>query len=364
MSRPTTTLPRPQPAPWRDEFLAHLKKTPEFALATIGSGPTPEREPGERGTGQQHRAPEPCVRFCVCRGMFGAPPPPFPPPSTASEHSTLERPPAAAAPSAADEAATSTADATAAAAADDRGAAGSAAKRSPWFKTDCPVFTTDVRMRKGSQVSENPRVEGAWWIASAAVQWRVRGAAHVISPTPRRDGEGGESGDGGHAAAEDGGQATPSFFTGRPGRLLGGDARGRVAARMYDVADDEVAQGRIWSWEGEVAAWFAAQSPRIRGTCPPSAVAVWLTTSEKGSFKSPPPGRPVSEGFPPGLAVGLELGERDLDADAVARENFRVVVICPHEVERTDLSDPRSARRTLWRFEEREGTWSQEVLWP
>jgi pyridoxamine 5'-phosphate oxidase len=83
-----------------------------------------------------------------------------------------------------------------------------------------------------------------------------------------------------------------------------------------------------------------------------------------GSFKSPPPGRPVGEGCPPGLAVGLELGERDINRDPVARRHFRVVVICPCEVERTDLSDPISARRMLWRFEEREGTWSREVLWP
>lgn len=50
--------------------------------------------------------------------------------------------------------------------------------------------------------------------------------------------------------------------------------------------------------------------------------------------------------------------------DEVARLNFRVVVICPTEVERTDLSDPKTARRTLYTFNEDNGTWSQTTLWP
>jgi len=86
-----------------------------------------------------------------------------------------------------------------------------------------------------------------------------------------------------------------------------------------------------------------------------------LTIAIPGSFKSPPPGRPVDEGCPPGLEVGLELDDVH---DPVARRNFRVVVICPLEVERTDLSDPKTARRTLYAFDEREGTWSETVLWP
>lgn len=72
----------------------------------------------------------------------------------------------------------------------------------------------------------------------------------------------------------------------------------------------------------------------------------------------------MSEGCPQGLAVGIELAQQDLMRDDVARENFRVVAICPVEVERTDLSDPREARRTLWVFDERSGTWSETVLWP
>jgi pyridoxamine 5'-phosphate oxidase len=255
MSSSTTTLPRPQPAPWRDEFLAHLKKTPEFAFATIASAPSSEREQGEHGTRRQHGAPSPRVRFCVCRGMFGAPPPPFPR-SSGAEHSTPESPPAG------EEAARSV-PAAAAAAADGGGAAGSgpevatAGRQRPLFKTDCPVFTTDARMRKNSEIAANAGVEGAWWIASAGVQWRIRGVAHVVSPQCH-EGEGGENGDDGDAA-EGEGEATPAE------RLLDGDARGCVMARMYDAAED-LARGQGWSWEGEVAAWFAAQSPRIRGS--------------------------------------------------------------------------------------------------
>jgi hypothetical protein len=56
--------------------------------------------------------------------------------------------------------------------------------------------------------------------------------------------------------------------------------------------------------------------------------------------------------------------QQDLWRDAVAASNFRVVAICPVEVERTDLSDPQVARRTLWAFNESKGTWSETVLWP
>jgi hypothetical protein len=49
--------------------------------------------------------------------------------------------------------------------------------------------------------------------------------------------------------------------------------------------------------------------------------------------------------------------------DPTARGNFRVLVICPEEVERLDLSNPG---RTRWVFAEREddGEWEEIELWP
>lgn len=59
--------------------------------------------------------------------------------------------------------------------------------------------------------------------------------------------------------------------------------------------------------------------------------------------------------------------------DPIARENFRVVIIRPEEVEQTDLSDPAKARRTKYTFviekgpgqgAEEKGEWKTEELWP
>lgn len=48
----------------------------------------------------------------------------------------------------------------------------------------------------------------------------------------------------------------------------------------------------------------------------------------------------------------------------VARENFRVVVIKPEEVESVDLSDPKKGRREVYKFKHQDGTWSHETCWP
>jgi len=117
-------------------------------------------------------------------------------------------------------------------------------------------------------------------------------------------------------------------------------ARNAVRSRMRVV--DESAIGS-WSWEKELTACFGNQSPGI-----------------KGSFKSPPPGRPATEPPPKGLQVGLKIDDLN---DRIARSNFRVVVIRPMLVEATDLNDPENARRQLYTYEE-DGTWSHQTLWP
>lgn len=50
--------------------------------------------------------------------------------------------------------------------------------------------------------------------------------------------------------------------------------------------------------------------------------------------------------------------------DPIARKNFRVVVIKPHEVESVDLSDPTKSRRQFYKYDNETESWSHEELWP
>ncbi len=93
----------------------------------------------------------------------------------------------------------------------------------------------------------------------------------------------------------------------------------------------------------------------------------------RGSFKNPVPGSPVS--IPPSnKSLGLGQKVTDLN-DVIARENFRLIIIKPNEVELVDLTEPDEARR--WKFtyvypsggctgqpENDNGEWKKEELWP
>jgi hypothetical protein len=68
-----------------------------------------------------------------------------------------------------------------------------------------------------------------------------------------------------------------------------------------------------------------------------------------GSFRAPPPGNPKRGDFPDS-GPNSSLAVTDL-YDNVARENFRVVGICPREVEQLDLSDRDRLRRWRWTLE-------------
>lgn len=61
----------------------------------------------------------------------------------------------------------------------------------------------------------------------------------------------------------------------------------------------------------------------------------------------------------------LKLGEKleDID-DAVARKNFRLVIIKPDEVESIDLSDPNSSRRQVYKFDAKSHSWTHTECWP
>lgn len=80
----------------------------------------------------------------------------------------------------------------------------------------------------------------------------------------------------------------------------------------------------------------------------------------EGSFKAPPPGKPVKEPYDDkNLELGATVSKVD---DSVARKNFRLVVIVPDSVEQTDLSDPATGRRYRYTFDN--GSWQKEELWP
>lgn len=61
----------------------------------------------------------------------------------------------------------------------------------------------------------------------------------------------------------------------------------------------------------------------------------------------------------------LKLGEKVTELeDPVARKNFRVVVIKPEQVEQLDLSDPATARRQVYTFDQSSGKWQHQECWP
>jgi pyridoxamine 5'-phosphate oxidase len=167
-----------------------------------------------------------------------------------------------------------------------------------------------------------------FWAEGAMVQWRVRGRAYVLGPD---------------VDESEGGKETRGLL------------KARMRVKGKDSAEDK---GGEWSFAREITAHFGNLAPGMRG-----------------SFKNPPPGAPIA------LPVddGLELGQKVTDLqDEIARKNFRVVVIVPSEVDRTDLSDPARGRRWLYRFVgESDGTakpempggeivdgWEKVELWP
>ncbi|KAF2019911.1 hypothetical protein BU24DRAFT_343000 [Aaosphaeria arxii CBS 175.79] len=210
------------------------------------------------------------------------------------------------------------------------------AERNPRaYESDLPTFTTDARMEKVAQIfgtgpghaesEEQMRgsggggpVEAVWWCEEKGTQWRVRGRAFVVAEDVEGEGE------------ESSGVRT---------------VKSEVGKRMR-VVDEEGVEG--WSWGRELTANFGNQSPGI-----------------KGSFKGPPPGHPVTSSYD---TQNLSLGAKVTDLhDTTARKNFRLVVIVPDVVEQTDISDPATARRFRYTFDEStraNAGWRTEELWP
>ena len=194
-----------------------------------------------------------------------------------------------------------------------------APRNPPVFESDFLTLTTDARMDKAREIAPAPtggelvgtdgggRFEAVFWGSEAMTQWRFSGRAYLLGPDV-------ESGD-------------------PPAERV----REVLQRGMRRVADGD------FSWEKEVTAHFGNLSPAMRGT-----------------FRNPMPGIAVAEGAGEGLGVGQRV--EDLH-DGVARENFRVVVLVPDEVDRLDVE---TARR--WRFRDVGGlggsAWETTEIWP
>ncbi|KXG53962.1 FMN-binding split barrel-related protein [Penicillium griseofulvum] len=187
----------------------------------------------------------------------------------------------------------------------------------PIFESDMLSFTTDARMEKLPQLeSSGHAIEAVFWLKGLMTQWRIKGTAYAI----------------GDPSGEDAQQEKTSR------------TEIRKALRVKGDTDSDIVK---WTWENAVTKYFANHSPIARG-----------------SFRNPAPGQPRSSAP---SQPDLKLGQEVLDLhDPVARLNFRVVVICPEEVERLDLTDQENCKRWNWTLiDTKEGSqWNEVELWP
>ncbi|KIV90694.1 hypothetical protein PV10_05322 [Exophiala mesophila] len=214
------------------------------------------------------------------------------------------------------------------------------------YESDCPTFTTDARMHKvydlfatgkGKGTLEQSRsgtggggpVEAVYWVRDTKTQWRIRGKAWILAAD---DIEGGEE-------AQNSGTVTVKAELGRYMRVSDEDGHAQQ-------------QQGGWSWRREIENHFENLSPQMRG-----------------SFKNPPPGKPIHKGKDEqaGEALGQKAGH--LAEEHLARKHFRVAVITPEEVEAVDLTDPEKATRQIWTLSTEDGEsdgpeWNKIETWP
>lgn len=218
------------------------------------------------------------------------------------------------------------------------------------YESDCPTFSTDVRMEKVAQIfstgaghaENNDQIQGSggggpveavYWVTETGTQWRIRGRAYVIADDIEADGE------------------SSGVRT----------VKSEVGKRMRVLTAPE--QEKDWSWQKELTAFFGNQSPGIKGAYLQDIHGV-PDLNVLGSFRNPPPGQLVTDPYDKDLKLGLKIDDIH---DPVARKNFRLVVIVPDYVEQTDISDPSKARRLRYIFDqstEANPGWKTEELWP
>lgn len=306
------------PAPWRAAFVAHLETldSPTFVLSSVHLVPSvgkalsgrldaaPEKEAEAESGAAAAAAWTPRARTVVYRGMWAG--------LTANPRNPAPRNPNS-------------------------------------YKTDLLTITTDVRMEKVSEMfgscgtaqgtdsapqsppplQQAPQsrvggpVECVLWVPQAKTQWRIRGRIYMIGPDIELD------------------AALPVR------EAVGAHMRRQRDGNTETTAGAVVTtQAETWSWATELTAHFGNLSPLMRG-----------------SFRNPPPGTPISQAPSPGLGLGQKVDDVH---DEIARENFRVLVIVPEEVDQVDLSDPERARRWVHHLVRNgsEAAWTTAELWP
>jgi pyridoxamine 5'-phosphate oxidase len=197
------------------------------------------------------------------------------------------------------------------------------AERNPdVFDSDLLTLTTDARMEKvpelfgaapGTEFGQSGPggpVEAVIWAVEPQTQWRIRGRSYIIGPD------------------------------------IETDAAAPVRAALQTYMRSSSGDTGSWSFTRELTAHFGNLSPGMRG-----------------SFRNPPPGTPLSNKPKEGLGLGQKVDDLH---DSIARENFRVVVIVPEEVDQVDLSDPEEGKR--WNYEfvgsGEVASWKVTELWP
>ncbi|KAK2592237.1 hypothetical protein QQS21_010053 [Conoideocrella luteorostrata] len=182
------------------------------------------------------------------------------------------------------------------------------------YDTELPTITTDARMEKVSEMfptgskssSMGGPIEAVFWATESMTQWRLKGRIFMIGPDIDSE----------QAAS----------------------VRNALTPHMRKVGDIGP-----WSWSRELTAHFGNLNPLMRGT-----------------FRNPPPGTPITQAPEQGYVLGREV--EDLE-DAIARKNFRVLVIVPEDVDRVDLSNPKKGQR--WNYKLNGGmSWEETELWP
>lgn len=182
------------------------------------------------------------------------------------------------------------------------------------YETDLLTITSDARMEKMAELNPDGShqsgggqpVEACFWIIPTKTQWRLRGRAYIIGPD------------------------IDSPSSSQSKRSIERHMRPKNGG------------GQTFSWPREITAHFGNLSPGMRG-----------------SFRNPPPGTPRDSKPAEGLGPGQKV--EDLN-DGIARENFRVVVIVPEEVDRVDLTDPADGKR--WNYKLVGDEWEETELWP
>lgn len=198
---------------------------------------------------------------------------------------------------------------------------------------------------KGKTMKESPKntkdklkgsgggavVEAMFWAREHGVQWRVRGRAYVLAPD---------------IESSPAGREVMALLKSRMRRLSSSPSSPPPSSSPQAAGEE-----KEWSFAREITAHFGNLSPLMRG-----------------SFRNPPPGRPVSS--PPAEGGNPPLGQKVTDLhDPIARANFRVVVIVPDELDQTDLSDPEHGRRWIHTFlgtghGKAQGGWETVEVWP